>query len=150
PLHQDVEIETGRVSADPFEGFGDAFGGALRKFGGADLLDSFFSHTRTTSATVQSNAAQLDVRPLPPPPPGFSGAVGQFELSSNLVPEHPSTGEPITWTVTLHGTGNWSAVTLPQRAVPTDFRTLQPKEHKEFADGALFTGSVSEDLVLVP
>jgi hypothetical protein len=150
PIRQEVEIETGRTQGDPFEGFGNAFGGALRKFGGSNLLDSFFSRAQTTSATVQSNAAQLDVRPLPPAPPGFSGAVGQFELSSHMVPEHPATGEPITWTLTLQGTGNWSAVNLPARAVPTDFRTLQPKEHKEFADGALFTGSASEDLVLVP
>src|SRR4030095_9259320 len=60
-------------------------------------------------------------------------------------------GEPITWTLTLSGTGNWpGGVVLPARAVPNDFRTLQPKQHKEFADGQEFSGQLSEDLVLVP
>ena len=151
PVQQQVEIETGRERVDPFDGFDDAFG-AFRKFGGTDLLDSFFARAHTTSATVRSNAVQLDVRPLPQPAPqGFTGAVGQFELESNLVPAQPKTGEPLTWTLTLKGSGNWpGAVALPARAIPSDFRTLQPKQHKEFAEGELFSGGLSEDLVLIP
>lgn len=151
PVRQELQIETGRAPADSFDGFGDAFG-ALRKFGGADLFDSFFARAQTASVTAQSNAVQLDVQPLPQPPPaGFSGAVGQFTLESSLAPQQPKTGEPITWTLTLKGTGNWpGGVELPARAVPDDFRALQPKQHKDFADGALFSGGLSEDLVLVP
>jgi BatD DUF11 like domain len=149
PVQQDVEIDIGRARVDPFDGFGEAF---ARRFGGADLFDSFFSRTQTTSTSVRSNAVQLDVQPLPQPAPdGFSGAVGQFTIESNLVPAQPKTGEPVTWTVTLKGTGNWpGAVVLPARAVPNDFRTLQPKQHKDFASGELFSGALSEDLVMVP
>jgi hypothetical protein len=151
PAQQEVQIEGPRQRIDPFGDMDDAFGG-FRRFGGADLLDSFFARAQMTSATVKSNALQLDVRPLPPAAPaGFSGAVGQFEIESTLAPAQPNTGEPVTWTVTLKGTGNWpGGVELPARAVPADFRTLQPKQHKDFADGELFSGSVSEDLVMVP
>ena len=105
-----------------------------------------------TSVTARSNAVQLDVRPLPQPAPaGFSGAVGQFTLESTLTPEHPKTGEPVTWTLTLSGTGNWpSGVALPARAVPSDLRTLQPKQRSSFGDNGRFSGEVSEDLVIVP
>lgn len=151
PIQQDVEIEVGRSrGGDPFAAFGDAFG-SMRKFGGADLLDSFFSRPQTSAATVQSNSVQLDVQPLPQPaPPEFSGAVGQFTLESTLAPAQPKTGDPLTWTLTLAGTGNWTSVALPARAVPNEFRTLQPKQNKQFAAGQLFDGSLSEDLVLVP
>jgi hypothetical protein len=151
PIQQDVEIEIGRDRTGPFAGFDDAFG-SLRKFGGADLFDSFFSRTQTTAASVRSNSVQLDVQALPlPAPAGFSGAVGQFEIESKLVPAQPKTGEPVTWTLTLKGTGNWpGGVALPARAVPADFRTLQPKPHKAFASGELFSGALSEDLVMVP
>jgi hypothetical protein len=151
PVEQEVAIEVGRARVDPFGDFDDAFG-SLRKFGGVDLLDSFFARAQKTTATVRSNAVQLDVQPLPQPaPPGFSGAVGQFELSSNIAPAQLKTGEPITWSLTLKGTGNWpGSVALPSRAVPADFRTLQPKQHKEFAPGELFTGALTEDVVLVP
>ena len=148
PADQEVQLETGR-GRDPFAGF-DPFG-AMNGMGGSRLLDSFFG-AQTTAVTAHSNAVQLDVKPLPQPAPaGFTGAVGQFTLESTLAPEHPKTGEPVTWTVTLSGTGNWpSGVALPARAVPTDLRTLQPKQRSSFGDNGRFSGEVSEDLVLVP
>ena len=42
PVEQEVEVEVGRERVDPFADFDDAFG-SLRRFGGADLFDSFFS-----------------------------------------------------------------------------------------------------------
>jgi hypothetical protein len=150
PVKQDVRIDTGRGRHNPFADFDDAFD-ALRKFGGSDLLDSFFAAPQMTEVTAASNLAQLDVRPLPQPaPPGFGGAIGQFSLTSQLAPEQPKSGEPLTWTLTLSGTGNWPAVALPPRAVPADFRTLQPKQRAAFAAGERFSGSISEDVVLVP
>lgn len=144
PARQDVQIESARERNDPFAGLGG-------RFGGADFFDSFFARTQMTGATVESNAVQLDVQPLPEPAPaGFSGAVGQFALESTVTPAAPKTGDPITWTVSLKGSGNWPSVSLPARAVPNQVRALQPKLHKEFAAGALFDGQVSEDLVLVP
>ncbi|MEO8605457.1 MAG: BatD family protein, partial [bacterium] len=148
PATQDMQIESGRArgaggGSDPFA--------AMRRFGGADLLDSLFSRPQMSEASVASNAVQLDVQPLPAPEPAdFSGAVGQFTLESTLTPEAPQTGEPVTWTLRLSGTGNWPSVSLPARAVPADLRTLQPKPHSEFADGERFHGAMSEDLVLVP
>jgi hypothetical protein len=148
PAAQDVRIETGR-SADPFGGR-DPFA-AMRRFGGADLIDSFFSRPQMAELAAESNAVQLDVRPLPAGAPAdFSGAVGEFTLETTLSPEAPKTGEPVTWTLTLKGTGNWPSVVLPARAVPADLRTLQPKQRRAFADGARFAGTLSEDLVLVP
>ncbi len=149
PVRQDVQVETAGDRSDPFDGFDDAFD-AFRKFGGANLFSSFFGHA-DTPVTVKSNSAQLDVQPLPQPAPaGFTGAIGHFAIDTTVAPEQPKTGEPITWTLTLKGAGNWpGGVELPARAVPADVRTLQPKQHKDFAEGALFEGAVSEDLVMV-
>ncbi len=148
PADQEVQLETSR-GRDPFAGF-DPFGAAGR-MGANRLFDSFFG-AQTTSVTAHSNVVQLDVRPLPQPAPaGFTGAVGQFTLESTLTPEQPKTGEPVTWTLTLSGTGNWpSGVSLPARAVPSDLRTLQPKQRSSFGDNGRFSGEVSEDLVIVP
>jgi hypothetical protein len=148
PADQEVQIETGN-RRNPLDGF-DPFG-SMRRFGGGSLIDQFFGGAAMTDVTARSNAVQIDVQPLPEPAPaGFSGAVGQFTLESHLTPERPTTGEPVTWTLTLAGTGNWpSGVALPARAVPTDLRTLQPKQHSSFAGGR-FSGEMSEDLVIVP
>ncbi len=145
PAELEVEIETTRRNPlDPFAGLG--------RGSGRGLLESFFSGGEMTPGTVQSNSVPLDVRALPAPSPeGFAGAVGQFALESKLTPEQPKTGEPVTWTLTLVGTGNWPAgVALPARAVPADLRTLQPKQRSTFGESDRFSGEVSEDLVLVP
>jgi len=101
---------------------------------------------------VSSSPRAIDVRPLPTgAPAGFKGAVGQFTLESKMVPEQVNEGEPITWTLSLKGTGNWPmGVELPARTVPSKMRTIQPKLRREFDGTQIFTGGLVEDLVLIP
>jgi len=150
PMRQEMNVETGRAAAgDPFAALRNGRFDSL--FDTDSLFDSFFGHSSMTNVTVATDPVTLDVQPLPPAPAGFTGAVGQFTLESKLVPENPKAGDPVTWTLTVRGTGNWSTgVSLPAREIPNDFRTLQPKQKRDFAENELFTGSVSEDLVLVP
>ena len=101
--------------------------------------------------SITSEPLTLTVNPLPPAPPEFSKAVGQFTLVSKIVPTTAAPGEPITWTIELSGTGNWPDLAgLPQREVSSDFQAVQPKAKRTMKDGALFEGSLSEDVVLVP
>ena len=74
------------------------------------------SQPRMEQVSVTSDQPTLEVKPLPPgAPAGFSGAVGQFKLTSKVVPEKAALGEPVTWTLELSGTGNWPDVTgLPE------------------------------------
>ena len=138
PAQQDVRIDSGRS-----RGLDDLFSMP-------DLAD-FFSRSDMSEVTVATDPVELQVRPLPQPAPeGFSGAVGDFKLESKIVPDQPKAGEPVTWTLTLRGTGNWGDVQLPARAVPSDMRTLQPKQQRNFNEHDRFTGSLSEDLVLIP
>lgn len=114
---------------------------------------SFF-FTAPGSVEVEAVAAPvpLNVEPLPAnAPAGFQGAVGQFGLESKLVPEQVNEGEPVTWTLTLRGTGNWPmGVELPARSVPKEIRTIQPKLRREFNGTEIFTGAIVEDLVMIP
>ena len=114
---------------------------------------SFF-FTAPGSVEVEAVAAPvpLNVEALPAnAPAGFKGAVGQFVLESKLVPEQVNEGEPVTWTLTLRGTGNWPmGVELPARVVPKEIRTIQPKLRREFSGTEIFTGAIVEDLVMIP
>ncbi len=152
PIHQEMKVDAGRPQADPFEALRSGRLGSFDSFFDSDsLIDSFLGHANMTSVTVSTDPVALDVQPLPAAPSGFTGAVGQFTLESKIVPEHPKAGEPVTWTLTLGGTGNWpTGVALPARKIPNDFRTLQPKQKRSFDENQTFTGSVSEDLVVVP
>jgi len=114
---------------------------------------SFF-FTAPGSVEVEAVAAPvaLNVESLPSgAPAGFQGAVGQFVLESKMVPEQVNEGEPVTWTLTLRGTGNWPmGVELPGRVVSKEIRTIQPKLRREFNGTEIFTGAIVEDLVMIP
>ena len=102
--------------------------------------------------TLTSPPATLEIRPLPTPAPkDFTGAVGQFTLTGKVVPEKAAVGEPVTWTLTLSGTGNWPVIDrLPARELSRDFRIVSPRAQKTPQKDALFDATLSEDLVLIP
>ncbi|MET0261645.1 MAG: BatD family protein [Rariglobus sp.] len=113
---------------------------------------NIFGRASLEQRALTSQPASLTVRPLPAPAPnGFSGAVGKFKLASNVVPLTATVGEPITWTLTLDGTGNWPDVAgLPARAVSKDFRVIQPQAKRTNQGTALFEANITEDIVLIP
>jgi hypothetical protein len=111
----------------------------------------FFQQRQYQQFSVTSNTPSIEVRPLPPAPSGFTGAVGDFKLTSKVVPTSTAVGEPITWTLELTGTGNWPDIAgLPAREVSRDFQVVQPKAKRTPAEGKLFTATLTEDVVLVP
>ena len=111
-----------------------------------------FQSIRAEQYAITSESPQVVVSPLPAPAPAdFNGAVGTFSLTSKVVPETASVGEPVTWTLELVGTGNWPEISgLPQREASRSFRIVQPQASRTTAEGKLFEGSISEDVVLIP
>ncbi len=146
PVEQEVAIETGRSRSDPFDRFDSFFGGQSSSF------SSLFDRTEKARVIVSSEPVEVEVQPLPGPvPQEFSGAVGQFQLKSQVVPQKPRAGEPVTWTLSLEGRGNWaSGVSLPGRSIGPELRTLEPHLERDFSEGDRFTGRIVEDLVLIP
>ncbi len=110
-----------------------------------------FSMPRIEQLSVASDRPTINVRPLPPAPAGFRGAVGHIKLTSKVVPTTAAVGEPITWTLELSGTGNWPDIPgLPQREVSKDFNVVSPQAKRTPAEGKLFDATLTEDVVLVP
>lgn len=112
----------------------------------------FLQTLRAEQYAITSDSPQLTVRPLPTPAPAtFAGAVGEFQLTSRVVPETAEVGEPVTWTLELTGTGNWPDIPgLPARQASNTFRVVQPDAKREIPEGRLFEGSITEDVVLIP
>ena len=111
----------------------------------------FLTQPRMEPISVTSDQPTIEVKPLPPAPPEFNGAVGELKLASKVVPKEAAVGEPITWTIELSGTGNWPDIEgLPAREVSKDFQVVQPKAKRTIVEHKLFDGTLSEDVVLVP
>ena len=111
----------------------------------------FFQQRQYQQFAVPGSPATLEVRPLPPAPDGFTGAVGDFKVASKVVPVHVKIGDPVTWTIELSGSGNWPEIQgLPAREAPGSFQVIQPKPKRTQPQGKLFEGTFAEDVVLVP
>lgn len=112
---------------------------------------SIFQAPNYENVVVSSDQPVIEVKPLPPAPAGFTGAVGQFTLTSKVVPQKAAVGEPVTWTLELNGTGNWPDIAgVPTREVSSDFQVVQPKAKRTAPEGKLFDSTLTEDVVLVP
>ncbi len=94
-----------------------------------------------TEEEITANTVTVDVRPLPEgAPPGFSGAVGQFNLTATLDRQSATLGEPFTLRFVISGTGNIEQLTLPDLPLPADWRI--------YANPTTFTVTETDDLVI--
>ena len=111
----------------------------------------FFQQRQYQQFSLTSTAPLLEVKPLPPAPVGFTGAVGSLKLNSKVIPATAAVGEPITWTLELTGTANWPDVAgLPARDVSKNFQVVSPQPKRTPVEGKLFEATLTEDIVLVP
>ncbi|WP_404421132.1 hypothetical protein [Nibricoccus sp. IMCC34717] len=112
----------------------------------------FFNTPNLEQFAITTPQPTLHVKPLPAgAPASFNGAIGQFEVKSRVVPEKAQVGDPVTWTLTVSGTGNWPDISgIPAREVSTQFRAVQAQPKRTAKPGALFDASLEEDVVLVP
>jgi hypothetical protein len=62
--------------------------------------------------TIASPPSNLKVLPLPTQgqPKDFSGAVGEFQVSSDISPDRPAAGDPLTLRLHISGVGNFDRV----------------------------------------
>ena len=56
----------------------------------------------------------IDVKPLPNPPPEFTGAVGRFRMTAALASHEAEQGEPVDLVVRISGEGNPNAIGAPE------------------------------------
>lgn len=95
-----------------------------------DEIDAFFNGGGMIDKKVQvtSPATQLKVLPLPTPKPQhFSGGVGQFQLTAQLISPQPRTNDIGTLRLTVTGTGNLKLIKAPDVAFPKDFDNYPAK-----------------------
>jgi hypothetical protein len=76
------------------------------------LLQSLYNGIAPKNITLASSAYKLQVLPLPTEgqPENFSGAVGDFQVSSDISPASVAVGEPLTLRLHISGAGNFDRV----------------------------------------
>lgn len=87
--------------------------------------------------TLESQPLTLTIKPLPADaPPTFVNAIGQFEMQATLNQQVAQTGEPLTLTMTITGSGNGPLIYTPQLALGDEWR-VYPAQSRTRRDGPL-------------
>lgn len=134
PMEIQMLVTVRRRSLDPFDAFfGDPFGQQIEY-------------------TVKSDPIRIKVDPLPPgAPSSFKGAVGKFSIVSKVDQQQTKTNEPLTYKVTISGTGNIKVLESPTIEVPTDFEQYTPKVSENInRRDAKISGTKTFEYILIP
>lgn len=96
---------------------------------------------RPRSLREASGTIHWRAKPLPPPPPDFSGAVGTLTLTSSLEPQRVHVGEAAVLTVALRSTANLFPLPPPKIQKPAAIDLYPPDDRffEEFRQGQLWS-----------
>lgn len=99
------------------------------RFFGHDPFEDFFGGYRTEPIELKSDAIGLSVLSLPGAgrPPGFQGALGDFDFHIEVSPREVKAGDPVTLTMTVSGQGNFTTVQSPAVPLSKDFKVYEPR-----------------------
>ncbi|MFY8216902.1 MAG: BatD family protein [Chthoniobacterales bacterium] len=122
-----------------------------------DIFDQFFGGSggpgmgQNRELAISTKPSQLTVKPLPKEgrPENFSGAVGEFTISSTAAPVKVEPGEPVTLTVSVAGTGNFDAMGDPVLVGDQGWRSYPPAQKFQADDQIGQSGRKDFEFALV-
>jgi hypothetical protein len=149
PLTVQIHTAPARRAQMPRDLFGDS--GFDDPFSDP-FFQSFFAGTTEKQITVASEPDTLKVQELPAVsrPAGFSGAVGNFQTSSELSANTSTAGDPLTLRLKVTGTGNFDRVSSPMLGTLDGWKTYRPTAIFAPADSAGYSGEKVFEQAVIP
>lgn len=115
------------------------------------MFDDFFDSFANVKATIISDPVSVNVLPLPTPPSGFSGAVGNFSIKSSITAKNVRENDAITIKLDVSGNGNIKLINPPKINFPADFEVYDPKTNSNFsASDQGLNGDISFEYLFLP
>ena len=116
------------------------------------FFQSFFGGTTEKQITLASEPEGLKVLALPAVgrPAGFAGAVGKFEVGSELSTAKTVAGDPLTLRLKVTGTGNFDRVNSSMLGEVRGWKTYKPTAKFEPADSAGYSGEKYFEQAVIP
>ena len=113
--------------------------------------DPFFSSTKTVEVRSEPVSVHVKELPVAGKPAGFSGAVGNFVIESEIDTLQTKQDQALTLRYKISGSGNINAVKLPPLKLPANVEIFEPKIERTINNkGKSIRGSVSYEYVLIP
>jgi BatD DUF11 like domain len=118
--------------------------------------DPFFSNPfaqfgERREVEISSTPVTLEVKALPQSaPPSFSGAIGNFTMTTDANPNSVQVGDPITVTSTISGRGNFDRVNGPVIEDEHGWHKYPPSSKFKQDDEVGISGAKTFEMVLSP
>src|SRR6184192_4241845 len=118
--------------------------------------DPFFSNpfgqlAERREVEINSEPVAFEVKPLPQKaPPSFSGAIGNFTMTTDAKPKSVQVGDPITVTSTISGRGNFDRVNAPAVEDDRGWHKYPPSSKFKNDDEVGISGTKTFEMVLSP
>src|SRR5213596_371937 len=118
--------------------------------------DPFFSNPfaqmgERREVDINSQPVALEVKPLPPnAPPSFSGAIGNFVMTTDAKPKSVQVGDPITVTSAISGRGNFDRVNAPAIEDERGWHKYPPSSKFKQDDEVGISGTKTFEMVVSP
>ncbi|MDR0575171.1 MAG: BatD family protein [Tannerella sp.] len=119
---------------------------------GRSFFDDFFDTYQNVTKPLVSSPVTIDVKPLPTGKPvSFSGAVGNYTMSSEINKTELKANEAITIKLTIKGNGNIKLLKNPEVKFPNDFEVYDPKANNNIrVTEAGASGSKTIEYMAIP
>jgi len=116
--------------------------------------DPFFGQAFNTQqeVIVRPDPVELEIKPLPVvgKPRSFSGAVGQFTMTTKASPLQVHAGDPITATAEVSGMGNFDRMGPPTVVDEPGWRAYPPSSKFKEDDEVGISGIKTFEIALIP
>jgi hypothetical protein len=117
------------------------------------MFDSPFGDSRQIRYAAKSQPITIHAMPLPNAgkPANFNGAVGNFNIYSDIDKTHLKANETLNYTYEVSGKGNLSLINAPNITPPADFDKYDPKTNDHIVvDANGVSGSRQFSYLMMP
>jgi hypothetical protein len=115
------------------------------------FADPFSQFAERREVEINSEPVAFEVKPLPQTaPPSFSGAIGNFTMTTDAKPKSVQVGDPITVTSTVSGRGNFDRVNAPIVEDEHGWHKYPPSSKFKNDDEVGISGTKTFETVLSP
>ena len=114
--------------------------------------DPFFGFGREESLSVISDIINIKVKKVPTEdrPASFNGAIGSFSFDTSTATDRVTLGDPIRYTVSVKGKGNFSAMPAPDLKSDKNFKIGSPAFIFDGNEATKFEGIQKFEYILTP
>src|SRR5207248_11696664 len=113
--------------------------------------DPFSQLGERREVEINSDPVAFEVKPSPPnAPASFSGAIGNFTMTTEAKPKSVQVGDPITVTSTISGRGNFDRVNAPALEDEHGWHKYPPSSKFKQDDEVGISGTKTFEMVLSP